>query len=114
MACGIFLEQGLNPCLLHWQMDSQSLDDQGSPKQYFILVLRTYQISWNGCLKQEEMGLGLGCSVVVVVKLLICVQLFASPMDYSHLGSSVHGISQARILECIFISFSRSSSQHMD
>ena len=31
------------------------------------------------------------------------------PMDYSLLGSSVHGILQARILECIAIPFSRGS-----
>ena len=24
-------DQGLNPCLLHWQVDSQPLDHQGSP-----------------------------------------------------------------------------------
>ena len=35
------------------------------------------------------------------------VQLFCSnPMDYSPLGSSVHGISQARILEWVAIFFS--------
>ena len=31
VACGIFLEQGLSPCLLHWQAVSYSLDHQGSP-----------------------------------------------------------------------------------
>ena len=36
------------------------------------------------------------------------------PMDYSLPGSSVHGIFQARILECIVISFSRGSSQPRD
>ena len=35
-------------------------------------------------------------------------------MDYSMLDSSVHGISQARILECVAISFSRESSQSRD
>ena len=30
-ACGISLDQGSNPCLLHWQTDSQPLDHQGSP-----------------------------------------------------------------------------------
>ena len=35
-------------------------------------------------------------------------------MDYSLLGSSVHGILQARILEWVVISFSRGSSQHRD
>ena len=35
-------------------------------------------------------------------------------MDYSLLGSSVHGISQVRILEWVVISFSRGSSQFRD
>ena len=30
-ACGIFPDQGWNPCLLHWQMDSLPLSHQGSP-----------------------------------------------------------------------------------
>ena len=30
-ACGIFPDQGSNPCLLHWQADSQPLHHQGSP-----------------------------------------------------------------------------------
>ena len=32
MACGIFLNQGSNPCLLHRQVDSLPLSHQGSPK----------------------------------------------------------------------------------
>ena len=36
------------------------------------------------------------------------------PMDYSLPGSSTHGISQARILEQVAISFSRGSSQLRD
>ena len=35
-------------------------------------------------------------------------------MDYSLLGSSVHGIFQARILEWVAISFSRGPSQPRD
>ena len=31
-ACGIFPDQGLNPCLLHWQVDSLPLSHQGSPR----------------------------------------------------------------------------------
>ena len=31
-ACGIFPDQGLNPCPLHWQADSQPLCHQGSPQ----------------------------------------------------------------------------------
>ena len=30
-ACGILLDQVLNPCLLHWQADSLPLNHQGSP-----------------------------------------------------------------------------------
>ena len=35
-ACGIFPDQGSNPCPLHWQADSQQLRHQGSPKYYFF------------------------------------------------------------------------------
>ena len=34
-ACGIFPDQGLNPCPLHWQADSQPLRHQGSPSILF-------------------------------------------------------------------------------
>ena len=34
-----------------------------------------------------------------------------NPMDCSTPGSSVHGISQERILECVATSYSRASSQ---
>ena len=47
----------------------------------------------------------------VVVESLSWVQLFVIPMDYSLSGSSVHGISQARILEWVAISYSNGSSQ---
>ena len=40
MACGIFLDQGLNPCLLHWQVDSLPLGHQGSPKKFFKVKKR--------------------------------------------------------------------------
>ena len=35
-ACGIFPDQGSNPCLLHWQADSQPLRHQESPKPTFV------------------------------------------------------------------------------
>ena len=34
-ACGIFPDQGSNPCPLHWQADSQPLRHQGSPPGLF-------------------------------------------------------------------------------
>ena len=40
-ACGIFPDQGLNPCPLYWQADSQPLSHQGSPKLYFLRAVFT-------------------------------------------------------------------------
>ena len=36
VACGIFPDQGSNPCPLHWQADSQPLHHQGSPNPGFL------------------------------------------------------------------------------
>ena len=36
-ACGIFPDQGSNPCPLHWQADSQPLRHQGSPRIGFSI-----------------------------------------------------------------------------
>ena len=47
-ACGIFSDQGSNPCTLHWQADSQPLRHQGSPNNilnqlYFFLSFFFYK-----------------------------------------------------------------------
>ena len=39
-ACGIFPDQGLNPCPLHWQADSQPMRHQGSPYYKFFKQFR--------------------------------------------------------------------------
>ena len=39
VACGIFPDQGSNPCPLHWQADSQPLRHQGSPLISFIIFM---------------------------------------------------------------------------
>ena len=71
VACGILLEQGLNPCPLPWQAD---------------------------------------CGVCVYSKLLHLCLTLCDCMDYSQPGSSVHGISQARMLEWIAMPSFRGSS----
>ena len=38
-ACGIFPDQGLNPCLLHWQAYSLPLNHQRSPVVFFSCLL---------------------------------------------------------------------------
>ena len=69
----------------------------------------TERLNWIGlhwCLKST-------CQwhLLLVVQSLSHVWLFCYPMDCNPPGSSVHGISQARILEWVAISFSRVSSQ---
>ena len=55
-ACGIFPDQGSNPCPLHWQADSQPLRHQGSPPSHtsvpptLCLVTLTC-IQWCRCVK---------------------------------------------------------------
>ena len=50
------------------------------------------------------------CMIPLVAYLLSHVGLFCDPVDCNPPGSSVHGISQARILEWVAISFSRGPS----
>ena len=42
---GIFLTQGLNPCLLHWQADSLPLSHQGSPCIFYQYFFKAF--SWD-------------------------------------------------------------------
>ena len=37
--CGLFFDQGSNPCLLHWQTDSLPLSHQGSPPLLLLLPI---------------------------------------------------------------------------
>ena len=55
-ACGIFLDQGLNSCLLHWQADSLPLSHQGSLSCCFItlsIFLPSQRQSW-----EKSLGMG--------------------------------------------------------
>ena len=47
---GIFLTKGLNPCLLHWQEDSLSLNHQGSPTHWPYSSLNPTCVSPRQCL----------------------------------------------------------------
>ena len=58
----------------------------------------------------ETVPAGLHCTRASVTKL--CLTRF-DPTDCSPPGSSVHGISRARLLKRVAISFSRGSSQPM-
>ena len=49
-ACGIFPDQGSNPCPLHLQADSQPLRHQGSPELLFLIYLFIFIFGCIGCL----------------------------------------------------------------
>ena len=66
-ACGIFPDQGLNPCPLHWQADSQPLRHQGSPTTCLILGssatqhvpgLATSHSTWSKAAGPHTMAVG--------------------------------------------------------
>ena len=46
MAGGIFLDQGSNPCLLHWQADPLPLSHQGSLPVIFFFISRELENTW--------------------------------------------------------------------
>ena len=46
--CGIFLDRGSNPCLLHWQVDSSPLSHQGTPALSFLI--------YKGILRKGKAG----------------------------------------------------------
>ena len=75
---GIFLEQGLYPCLLHWQVDSLLLSHQGSPnrafmKQNFLILIKVINLSFcksYQCLIPDfrySDSVGMGCKVSMEV-----------------------------------------------
>ena len=63
VACGIFPDQGSNPCPLHWQADSQPLRHQGSPKSLvFNMLSLRYLLDTSvemSCYTSRYMGLEL-------------------------------------------------------
>ena len=57
VACGIFPDQGSNPCPLHWQAGSQPLRHQGSPISFFLLNPEIFQnpyagLDWHGNMRE--------------------------------------------------------------
>ena len=81
---------------------------------YIYQALRTKILSSLNFLALSKVTfISLSLSLYVCVCVCVCPQscpTVCNPMDYSLPGSSVHGISQARILECVAISSSRGSS----
>ena len=55
-ACGIFPDQGSNPCSLHWQEDSQPLCRQGSPNQTLLKKRPYVSQAWGTYFKTPFKG----------------------------------------------------------
>ena len=92
MACGIFLNQGSNSCLLQWQAGSLPLSHQGSPSmehfihyccdaEYFWKLHSLYCLSWNeGSFVKNSICPGTGqISYLVPLCLPCCWQ--SLPLD---------------------------------
>ena len=75
-----------------------------SPRRFYMSILaRGLQSGTAQLVRQLSV-----CSVARLFPTL------CDPMDYSLSGSSVHGVSQARILERAAVSSSRGSCRHRD
>ena len=72
VACGIFLDQGLKLCLLHWQADSQPLDHQGSPRTEMLIFTLSHPSYSAYCLDSSSRRLQRP-TVISVVQQLITV-----------------------------------------
>ena len=72
-ACGIFPDQGSNPCPLHWQADSQPLRHQGSPSLFLecIFLLVFYFFMKHSYLYPDLPGLFLLASFLVPCSLCV-------------------------------------------
>ena len=129
---GIFPMQGLNPGLLHYRQILYYLSHQGSLCDYWteMFISKLCRIDKQIYLTNGHSSMGLTNSLQKVCKdrhscehswiiyyMLLCVQsclTLCESMGFNPPGSSVSGILQARILECVAISSSRGSSQPMD
>ena len=102
---GIFPSQGLNPGLLHCRQTLYPLSHQGSPILSKIIHKYQKRVVW---IFPKHLNMKVKV-LVAQSSLTIC-----NPMNCSLPGSSVHGTSQARILEWGAIPFSRGSSRPRD
>ena len=75
-ACGIFPDQGSNPCPLHWQADSQPLHHQGSP------VVPFFSSSSYTCYVTGKGSLCIHC--------VMNFPLAATWLTYGHVGCCIN------------------------
>ena len=102
-------DQGLNLSLLPLQVDSLPLCHLVSPYLLQMALFHPFFFFY-GWAPLQLLSTNQMIGIMEVIHQLSYVWLFCDPMDCSPPGSSLHGISQSRILECIAMPSSRGSS----
>ena len=112
---GVLLNPGVEPRCPTLQADSLPAEPPGKPKNTGVHSLF---LQWIFPTQESNRGL-LHCRCILYQlsyqgsPTRSCLTL-CNPIDCSLLGSSVHGLSQAKILEWVAIPFSRGPSQPKD
>ena len=75
---------------------------------------RSFPVSQPFALGSQSIGVSTSILPISVVLVALLCPILCKPMDCSPLGSSVHGILQAKILEWVAIPFTSNSSQPGD
>ena len=120
-ACGIFPDQGSNPCALHWQADSHPLRHQGSPILFVYWCIHGCSLaenlkvktaiariwtSWTRYLKVCYLKFLYQIFYLIktkfssIILLTIIALFFFSPL---HLGRHLHTLSQLFLLPLLLL-----------
>ena len=95
-------------------LGANQLEKSRSPS-FCCLWLCHHQLAYTGTAVLGSSFVSMLLLTLAVLWVSHCyVPSICSPMDCSPTGSSIHGISQARILEWVALPFSRGSSQPRD
>ena len=88
-ACGIFPDQGSNPCALHRQADSQPLRHQGSPVSWFwqwTILCKMPPLGEAGWWVHGTSIFVTSCSSIIKLKLKVFKSFRLNSMNMSILG----------------------------
>ena len=106
-ARGIFSDQGLNQCLLHWRLDSLPLSHQGNPSVYiFKLMERNSKdecISWYGkaLWNSSKVSWALLICLHIVNGLLLYWDVWVEKFSYSrdHIHCKIQNICHLALIK---------------